>query len=309
MNILLTGASGFLGSRIYGELIQNNAVTTLGRTHVGNQHVSCDLAKQVPTLPRASFDIVINSFGKAHSTPRNAPERADYERVNVEGTARLLTALEQRPTLPEAFVHISSVLVYGRSEGQLLDENVPLDASDVYGYSKVRTEAVVRRWCDQTGVRLTILRLPLVAAKQPTGNLAALMNAIRRGYYVRIGDGAAQRSMVRVDDVAAVIMQAAQVGGAFNLTDGYHPTVRHLEDAFSSRVGQGRRLKRPIPRVPLGVAKVVARVGDGINAVVGRKFPLDSITLKKLTGSLTFSDEAARRHLNWNPRPVLDLFK
>lgn len=309
MNVLLTGASGFLGSRMYEELTRDHAVTTLGRTRVGDRHVHCDLAEQVPGLPHESFDIVINSFGKAHSVPRDAAEGADYERVNVEGTARLLTALERLPILPKAIVHISSVLVYGRSEGHLLDETTPLDARDGYGLSKVRTEAVVRRWCDQTGVRLTILRLPLVAAEQPTGNLAALMNAIRRGYYVRIGDGVARRSMVRVDDVAAMIIRAAAVGGTFNLTDGCHPTVRHLEDAMMGKLGQGRRLKRPMPRVPLEVAKAVARVGDGINAVVGRKFPLDSTALQKLTGSLTFSDEAARLYLNWNPRPVLDLFQ
>lgn len=314
MNVLLTGASGFLGSRILAQLQPDHYVITLGRTLLNQSptrecHVLCDLAQDVPTLPNAPVDLVVHAAGKAHSVPRSTRERAEYERVNVQGTARLLTALERLPALPKALVHISTVMVYGRQERHLLDETTPLDARDAYGLSKVRAEAVVREWAARTGVCTTILRLPLVVADPPNGNVAVLMNAIRRGYYVRIGTGAARRSMVRADDVAEVVVRAAGVGGTFHLTDGYHPSVRELEDALA-RYG-GRRV---IPSVPLSVAKAVATVGDGINAVsawtrLGHWFPLDSIALQKLTGSLTFSDEAARRQLNWRPRPVLDLFR
>jgi nucleoside-diphosphate-sugar epimerase len=304
MTILLTGASGFLGSRILKELEPNYTVTTLGRQIAGSRHVVCDLAKEAPGLTGRSFDFVVNAAGKAHSVPRNSQDMADYERVNVQGTVRLLASLEKLPVLPQSVVHISTVLVYGRSEGKLLNEQTSLDANDAYGYSKVKAEDVVQAWGVTNSVRITILRLPLVVAEQPTGNLAAMLKGIRRGYYVRIGDGLACRSMVRADDVAAVIIRAASVSGIYNLTDGRHPSVRELEDAIARTVGRNR-----IPSVSLGFAKAIAQVGDGINALIGRRFPLDSITLQKLTSSLTFSDEAARQHLNWNPRSVLDSFK
>lgn len=305
MNVLLTGASGFLGSRLYAELARNHTVTTLGRTPVATWHITGDLTKRLPSLVHASFDYVVNAAGKAHSIPRTAAERLDYERVNVQGTARLLTALEQMLVRPKAFVHISTVLVYGRSSGQLLDETTPLGATDAYGLSKVRTEAAVREWGGRTGVCVTILRLPLVLTERPNGNVATLINTIRRGYYVRIGDGLARRSMVRADDVAAVIDRAAGVGGTFNLTDGCHPGVGELEDALARYIGR----KQPIRSVPLALARAVATIGDGINALVGRRFPLDTVALQKLTHSLTFSDESAQQHLAWKPRPVLDLFR
>ncbi len=304
MNILMTGASGFLGSRIRSELEGNHALTTLGRQTISQQHIRCDLVDETPQLKGYTFDVVIHAAGKAHAVPRTSQERGDYERVNVQGTVRLLTALEQLPVLPQAIVYISTVLAYGRSEGQLLDEKTSLNATDVYGLSKARAEALVCAWGERTGVRVAILRLPLVAAREPTGNLAAMMNGLRRGYYVRIGDGAARRSMVRADDVAAVVLKAAAVGGIYNLTDGCHPSVYQLEEAMARLVGRNR-----IPTVPLGVAKAVANVGDGINGLIGRRFPLDSMALRKLTSSLTFSDEAARQHLDWNPRAVLDCFR
>ena len=305
MNVLLTGASGFLGSRIYAELDRIHTVTTLGRTPIAARHITADLTKRLPSLVHASFDYVVHAAGKAHSTPRTTAERTAYECVNVQGTIRLLTALERMPMRPKAVVHISTVLVYGRLGGAMLDEATPLGAVDCYGLSKVRAETAVREWGHRTGISVTILRLPLVLAECSNGNVAAMMNAIRRGYYVRVGKGLTRRSMVRADDVAAVIDRAAGVGGMFNLTDGHHPGVGELEDALARYVGR----PQPIRSVPVALARAVAIVGDGINAVAGRRFPLDTIALHKLTHSLTFSDESARCRLGWSPRPVLDLFR
>ncbi len=305
MNILMTGASGFVGSRIYQTLVQEHTITTIGRTPYSPRHIHCDLANQLPVLPDEQFDLVINAAGKAGPVARNVTEQVDYQRINVQGTTNLLTALEKQSVLPTAIVHLSTVLVYGRSAGQLLPETTPLQATDPYGVSKIEAERVMREWAERTGVRLAILRLPLVVAEPLKGNLATMQKAIQKNYYVRIGSGLAQRSMVRADDVASVIIRAADVGGTFTLTDGYHPTVRELEDAIARQLGR----RRSIPTVPLSLIKALAFIGDGINAVVGRRFPLDSIALRKLTSTLTFSDELARQQLNWNPRPVLDVFR
>jgi len=303
MNILLTGASGFLGQHILVELSPRHTVTTLGRTLASERHIRCDLAREEPQLAPLGVDCVIHVAGKAHSNPRTEAERNEYEQLNVLGTHRLLSALDRLTTLPESLVYISSVLVYGCTAGWLLDEQTPSNATDTYGKSKAQAEELVRAWSEQNGVRLAILRLPLVAARQPTGNLAALARAIQRGYYVRLGDGSARRSMVRADDVAAMLLQAAAVGGTYNLTDGYHPAVRELED------GLARRANRRIwLTVSPSQARLLARLGDGINPVIGGRFPLNTMALTKLTSSLTFSDDAARQKLGWNPRRVLDLF-
>jgi nucleoside-diphosphate-sugar epimerase len=303
MNILLTGASGFLGQHILAELSPTHTVTTLGRTVASPQHSQCDLAREEPRLLVENLDCVIHAAGKAHSTPRTPAEWREYEQLNVLGTRRLLNALDRLATLPKSFVYISSVLAYGRSTCHLLNEQTPCAATDVYGKSKAQAEEIVRTWTEQNGVRLTILRLPLVASRQPTGNLATLASAIRRGYYVRLGDGSARRSMVRADDVAAILLRAAAIGGTYNLTDGYHPSVRELEDTLARQANRRIRLA-----VSAEQARLLARLGDGVNTVIRGRFPVNTTALTKLTSSLTFSDEAARQKLGWNPRPVLDLF-
>lgn len=294
---MLTGHNGFLGNYLKTGLVEAGfRVLTLGRTE---GDIRCDLASQPPDLSDKPIRMVVHAAGKAHSVPRTEEEKQAFFRVNQNGTLHLLRALEQLPRLPDAFVLISTVAVYGCEKGENINENTELKGHSPYAESKMLAEALVRNWCRLHGVQCVILRLPLIVGENAPGNLGALVRAIQRGWYVRIGAGLARRSMVLAEDVARIIPKAAQIGGIYNLTDGVHPSVRELENAIAAKTG-----RRPKLVIPSGFARLVARVGDGINALLGRRFPYDSITFAKLTHSLTFSDEKARQQLGWNPKPV-----
>lgn len=275
-------------------------VLTLGRTEGA---IRTDLATQQPDLSGNAINLVVHAAGKAHSLPRSTEESQAFFQVNRDGTRRLLQALELLKNRPDAFVLISTVAVYGCETGEKISEEVALSGKTPYAESKIQAEEVVQTWCAQQGVRCCILRLPLVVGAEAPGNLGKMEQAIRRGRYVHIGAGSARRSMVRADDVARIIPKAAQTGGIYNLTDGIHPSVRELGDALARQIGPRR-----IPTVPIGFARILARLGDGINGMIGRKFPFDSIALEKMTGSLTFSDQLAREKLGWQPRSVLSFF-
>ncbi len=305
MKGLLTGASGYVGQHLYANrLAAGDALTTLGRTAVGHSFMSCDLTTETPDFQGQTFDYVIHSAGWAHSMARTPEEIAACEALNIGGTERLLAGLDTADRLPTSFVHISSILVYGRLTGEALSESTPLQAADPYGQSKIAAENRVLAWGQRTGVRTTILRLPLVVANNPQGNLRTMYRAIDRGFYVRFGTGAARRSMVLATDVARVLPMAMQTAGIFNLTDGQHPTVRQLEDAFARLIGRKR-----IPVLPMPLARLLALTGDTINPLLGGRFPLTSVTLAKLTQSLTFDDTKAQRELAWQPRPILTFFQ
>ncbi|MGA0560268.1 NAD-dependent epimerase/dehydratase family protein [Larkinella sp. VNQ87] len=298
---LLTGHNGFLGKYLDRGLVRAGyQVMRLGQT-AGD--MVCDLGTQQPDLSEESFELVIHAAGKAHSVPRTESEKETFFRVNGDGTLRLLRALDGSRVLPKAFVLISTVAVYGCEAGFSITEDISLMGKTPYAESKIQAEQFVLNWCQQRGVRYLILRLPLIVGDAAPGNLGKLVETIRRGRYVRIGSGAARRSMVLAEDVAQLIPKAVTVGGIYNLTDGVHPSVQELEEAIARQAG--RRLSWS---VPYGVARVTAWAGDGINRVVGRRFPLDSIALTKITSSLTFSDERARQQLGWKPKPVITYF-
>ena len=293
MAILLTGSNGFLGKSIYSE-ISSSEVQTVGRT---NTDIKFDLRNEFKSSLGA-FSCVIHAAGKAHSVPKTPAEAQDFWDVNVIGTRNLLNALEAQ--LPKYFVFISSIAVYGKSSGHLLEEQNSLTAQDPYGKSKIEAEEIVKNWCIEKNVIYTILRLPLVVGVNPPGNLGSMIHGIKKGYYFNIAGGNAKKSMVLASDIAKFILKAAEVGGTYNLTDGYHPNFNDLSHLISRQLG-----KKFVLNLPLFVAKILATMGD----ILGSKFPINSNKLDKITSTLTFDDSKAREAFGWNPTPVLKGFK
>ena len=294
MDLLLTGANGFLGRSITSKLSTCNNLLSLSKTS-GDYKIG--LEKEIPKF-KQRFDLVIHSAGKAHSVPKTDVEKQEFYDVNVTGTLNLLLGLE-RTGVPKQFVFISSVAVYGQEFGINISERHSLRARDPYGVSKIEAEVLVTDWCKKHNVICTILRLPLLVGKNPPGNLGAMIKAVEKGYYFNIDGGKARKSMVLAEDVAAFIPKVAVVGGTYNLTDGVHPNFNGLSAVISKQ-----KNKKPPFNLPMFIAKVMGYVGD----LLGNKAPINSMKLKKITSDLTFDDSKARES-GWNPQSVVDYLK
>lgn len=292
MNLLLTGANGFLGKIIVKRLEKEYQIIKLSRNS-GDYQVALD--DSVPDF-KECFDVVIHSAGKAHIVPKNEEEKKQFYDVNVIGTKNLLKGLE-KAGVPKEFVFISSVSVYGTEFGENISEKQTLAAKDAYGLSKIEAEAIVTEWCKKHNSICTILRLPLLVGENPPGNLGAMIKAIEKGYYFNIGGGIARKSMVLAEDVALFIMRVAPVGGIYNLTDGFHPSFYELSLVISKN-----KSKLPPLNLSTTIAKFIGKIGN----VLGNIAPINSLKVKKITSDLTFDDAKARIDLKWNPRSVID---
>lgn len=294
MNVLLTGANGFLGKIIIKRLEKEYQILALSRNH-GEYQVCLD--KQIPNFHHV-FEMVVHAAGKAHSMPKTEDERKQFHDVNVIGTSNLLKGLE-KIGLPKQVVFISSVSVYGQELGKDINEGHQLEAKDPYGLSKIRAEILVTEWCKKQDVVCTILRLPLLVGENPPGNLGAMIKAIDKGYYFNIGGGKARKSMVLAEDVASFIPIVAPVGGIYNLTDGVHPDFYELSAVISKQ----KNKKTPY-NLPLFMAKMIGFIGD----MLGDKAPINSLKLKKITSDLTFDDTKARQILGWKPQGIIEWY-
>ena len=295
MDCLLTGSSGFLGKAISEEISKENVVFTLSRR---NGHYKINLDTEIEDFGRR-FDIVIHAAGKAHNIPNSDKEKSEFNNTNVIGTLNLLKGLEFSG-VPKMFVFISSVSVYGIDCGFEIKEESLLNAIDPYGKSKIHAEEIIKKWCNNHGVKYTILRLPLVIGANPPGNLGSMINAIRKGYYFNISNGTAKKSMVLASDIAKSIIEVAKIGGTYNLTDGYHPSFSELSYCIAKQFN-----KEIVPNIPKFMAILIAKIGD----IFGHNFPINSNKLMKITSTLTFNDSKARKAFGWNPTPVLTGFK
>ena len=161
-------------------------------------------------------------------------------------------------------------------------------------------EEYLQDWCLKHQVKLSILRPSLIAGPNPPGNLGAMIKGIQSGKYLSIAEGKAQKSVLMVDDIAYLIPLLVEKGGIYNICDDEHPTFRALEDVISKQLGKSLPLS-----IPYWFAKCLAFVGD----CLGTKAPINSVKLNKITESLTFSNEKAKKELGWRPLSVLDNFK
>ncbi|WP_233164541.1 NAD(P)-dependent oxidoreductase [Pedobacter sp. ASV28] len=293
---LVTGGNGYLGKHIVDHFCAIGwKVKTLGRS-IENTYCY-DLSINIPSFIE-KFDVIIHCAGKAHSFPKTLREEEEFFDVNTIGTKNLLKALEEAPSLPKTVVFISSVSVYGVSEGTSFCEETPLYSKHPYGKSKIAAEGLMVEWCKKNSVTYLILRLPLLAGKKPPGNLASMIKAISKGYYFNIQEQV-RKSIVMADDVAKIIPSAINIGGVYNLTDGYHPTIKELAILMADQLGN----KHP-RTIPIWLGKMLLSMVDKLSFIS----KIRAYKFKKLASTLTFDDTRARQVLGWKPNRVIENF-
>jgi GlcNAc-P-P-Und epimerase len=294
--LLYTGASGFLGINTLPILKERYTIKTIGLTD--NDDYKLNLATDVPTL-NERYEIVLHAAGKAHFVPKTESEKKVFFDVNLQGTKNLCSALE-KSGLPKSFIFISTVAVYGLEFGEGISEDSPLNGTSAYALSKIQAENYLIAWCKEHSVVLSILRPSLIAGPNPPGNLGAMINGIKSGRYLSISGGRARKSVLMVQDIAILVPLLIEKGGIYNVCDSEHPSFRDLETLITNQLYKSKPIS-----IPSVLAKCIALVGD----LFGAKAPINSDKLEKITKSLTFSNEKAKRELGWNPLRVTDYFR
>lgn len=294
--LLFTGGTGFLGKNVMPLLQKDFEVITCGITP--EDQIKVNLAKEIPEFYR-HYDIVLHACGKAHVVPRTPEEEKAFYDVNYEGTRNLCVALE-KAGVPKALVFISTVAVYGCESGELITEEHPLNGDTPYAKSKIMAEEFLTKWCSENGVVLGILRPSLLAGKNAPGNLGAMVNGVRKGFYMNIAGGKVTKSVLMAEDIARILPLVAEKGGIYNVCDTRQPSFGELSVSVARQLGK----RKPIS-IPYWMAWCMAKVGD----LLGSKAPINSYKLSKMTESLTFSNEKARRELGWEPLDVLENYK
>lgn len=290
--LLFTGASGFLGYNIRPLLEKQYDVHTIGLTD--EDDIKINMAKEVPPV-KTHYDLVLHAAGKAHTVPKTEAEKQVFFDVNYQGTVNLCTALE-KAGVPKALVFISTVAVYGCEFGELIGEEHPLEGDSPYAKSKIMAEEYLTDWSGKHGVVLGILRPSLLAGHRAPGNLGAMVEGIRKGFYLNIAGGKVRKSVLMAEDIARLLPLLAEKGGVYNVCDSYQPTFGELSASVARQLGK----RKPIS-IPYWMAWCMAKVGD----LLGKKAPINSYKLEKMTKSLTFSNDKARRELGWEPLDVL----
>ncbi|ANE57531.1 NAD-dependent epimerase/dehydratase family protein [Methylomonas sp. DH-1] len=299
--VLVTGATGFIGSVLCRKLEQNGySVVSAGRSEASDFYWDLAAAGSCPAALCAGVGTVFHLAGKAHALAENRQDAAEYRQINSTATRELLAAAQRAGV--KRFVYFSSVKAVAETERQPMDETADLPAADPYGQSKYASEQLVLH--GGYVPHPVVIRPSMVYGCSDKGNLPRMVNAVRRGIFPPLPQGN-RRSMVHVDDVAAAAILAAErpqaAGQIYIVTDGQCYSTRDIYDMIRAALG-----KPPLNgSVPLALLRLAAKFGDGFGRLAGRRFPLDSDSLDKLTGSAWYSSDKIRRDLGFEPEHTL----
>jgi len=308
MKMLVTGGSGFIGSRLaLYALAEGHTVTVAGQLNTDAERMrAAELAAagieieqgplQNPEYARrvvGGCDGVIHLAAAQHEA--NVPDDYFFD-VNVNGTKTLLEASKQAGV--SRFVYGSTIGVYGEYHGQPLDENSPPRPMNVYGRSKLKAEEVVASYRDA-------LPTSIVRISETYGpgdfRLLKLFRAVDRGRFFIIGAGLNQRQAIHVSDLVRGLLAAATdlkaVGETFVMAGQETMNTREMVQQVAAALG------RPAPhwRAPMWPFLAAAVVLEKTLTPLGIQPPLHRRRLDFFRKSFVFSSTKARTLLNFTP--------
>jgi nucleoside-diphosphate-sugar epimerase len=312
MQALITGATGFIGSRLVLRCLDEGiAVRALGRRNspveqenAGELERRGSEIEEVPVDDRTRLadamtgvDVVFHLAAAQHEA--NVPDEY-FRAINVEGTRNVLDAAETAGV--GRVVYGSTIGIYAWRPGHSVGEDSPQEPENIYGVTKLEAEQVVRSYAGR--VPFAIARISETYGPGDR-RLLKLFKGAERGLSLQIGDGENLHHLVYVDDLISGLLLAAReeraVGRTFVLAGREPVTTRAMLEAVARSIGRPPR----IVRLPLAPLMLTAAVLEGVLRPLGIQPPLHRRRMDFFRKSFAFSLEEAGA-VGYDPRVDLD---
>ena len=284
MNILITGATGFVGSSLCKALEVSGYDIRRSSLRLSDADWSQSLAGVETVIHLAARVHVMDEYVKN--------PLAEFRRVNVQGTRHLAESAAKAAV--KRFVFVSSIGVNGEQSILPFTElDIPNPHND-YALSKWEAELALHKVSAETGMEVVIVRPPLVYGLGAPGNFAQIIKVLVKGIPLPLVSVQNLRSLIYVENlVNALILCAthpAAAGQTYLVTDGQDISTPDLLRRLSNAMGRSARL---FP-CPLALMRHAGRL-------LGKSDQID-----KLVGSLQVDSTKIRRELGWKPPFALD---
>ena len=283
MKIIITGATGFVGSNLSKYLEDK-----------GNVVGKLSLRKSDWILNK-NADVIIHLAGKAHDTANTSADD-EYFKVNRDLTIQLFEEFLNSEI--RDFIYFSSVKATADTIEGILDENHPSDPKTPYGKSKLEAENYLLSKQLRENKRLFIIRPCMIHGPGNKGNLNLLYKVVEKGIPWPLADFDNQRSFLSIDNlnflIERIISDQNMTSGIYNFSDDKALSTNDLVKIIANTSGKTERLLK----IPKHLISFIAKTGDYL------KLPLNSERLKKLTENYIVSNQKIKKELHLDSLPM-----
>ena len=311
--ILVTGASGFVGSFLVEEALKRGFATYAGlrktssRTYLKDKRIrffeldfsnTNRLKKQ---LQQEQFDYVVHAAGVT-----KANNKAAFFKYNTELTQSFVNTLQEVNPNLQKFIYLSSLASYGPADnhpGEMVVESDKPQPIDSYGKSKLATE----QWLQTLPDFPYLIFRPTAVYGPREKEIFIFFKTFMKGLEGHIGSKEQKMTFIYVKDLARLLLDATlsdKTRKGYFVADGNsHPT---------QDLGKYARKilnKNPVKiHIPIGIVKVIATIGEGYGRLSGKMPPLNLEKIKILKSKNWQCDIAPLKN-DFNFAPFYDLEK
>jgi dihydroflavonol-4-reductase len=309
MKVLITGGTGFIGSRLALDSIQksysvriigqeNNAAESENRRLIeakGGQVVICSVTDREKIFESVrDADVVYHLAAAQHEA--HVPDKTFLD-INVEGTKNVIEASLAAGI--KRFVHGSTIGVYGTALDGKLDELSPVKPDNIYGVTKLQAESLVRSFQD----RLPVVVIRISETYGPGDRrLLKLFTGIKKNVFPIIGTGENIHHLVYIGDLIHGLHLAATteeaVGKVFVLAGKEALTTFAMVETVATELGK----TTPRLRLPLLPFLMLATMTEKLCRPLGIQPPIHRRRMDFFKKSFLFSQEQSQRILGYVPQ-------
>jgi nucleoside-diphosphate-sugar epimerase len=282
MEIIITGASGFVGQNLSNFLSDNHQIEPISIRYPFNDKL------------KLTGDAVIHLAGKAHDL-KNAPNEKEYFEANFELTRAIFDSFLESNC--KDFIYFSSVKAVADRNNGILYEDILADPKTYYGQSKVKAEEYIQSKEIPHGRRVIIVRPCMIHGPGNKGNLNLLYDVIKKGIPYPLAAFDNQRSFLSIDNlnylVKRILEDKSISSGIYNFADDEFLSTNELVGIISSVL----KVNEKKVAIPKTVVNLIAKIGDLT------RLPFNSENVQKLTENYKVSNQKIKTTLGIEKLP------
>ena len=308
MNILITGATGFIGSHLTKALLKadlNVKVSALVRglsdittlQSLGNINYLYGDLQDRDSLKESIKDIDI-VFHIAGILGKHGVPDADYYAINTEGTRDLLEACVENGQIKQ-FIYLSSAGVLGPNV-ENADEAYPFNPSNIYEITKAEAEKIASYYYNKMKVPVTVLR-PEFLYGPGDMHLLGLFKAIKKRMFFLIDGGQSFLHPTYIEDIIQALLtccgNTATIGETYLIAGERSITVKEFTGLIAKYLG-AKRINRSLSAK---TAALIARVLEFSLPILNIDPPLTLSRVKFFAESRSYDTSKAKKSLGLKP--------